>query len=151
MSIHSTAPWPVAARLLSLVRIVAALVLVPYGLSKLTGWPAPLSPQGLSLGHAQAVGSLMWTAGVIEVAGGLLLALGLFTRPVAFLLSGELAVAYFMRHGSVVLQPGMQVLGLFPSINGGTSAVLYSFLFLYIMAAGPGAWSLDGRLMRRQR
>ena len=77
---------------------------------------------------------LLWFAGVIEALGGLLLALGLFTRPVAFIMSGEMAVAYFYSHAPR---------NFFPLINGGDAAILYCFIFLYIFVAGGGAWSLD--------
>jgi putative oxidoreductase len=79
---------------------------------------------------------LPWVAGMLELVGGLLIILGLFTRPVAFLLSGEMAVAYFMSHAPR---------GLWPIANGGELAVLYCFIFLYLFTAGPGPWSVDRR------
>ena len=82
------------------------------------------------------IGSIFWFAGVIEVVGGVLVLLGLFTRPAAFVLAGEMAVAYFMAHAPQ---------GFFPVMNGGDAAVLFCFVFLYLVFAGPGAWSLDAR------
>ena len=93
------------------------------------------------MGHVELL-SLMGAAGVLEIGGGLLLMLGLFTRPVAFLLSGQMAVAYFMAHS----QPSMWM----PLLNKGESAALFCFIFLYLAAAGGGAPSLDG-LLRRKR
>ena len=78
--------------------------------------------------------SLPWIAGVLELFGGALLALGLFTRPVAFVLAGQMAVAYFLAHAPQ---------SFFPLLNGGDAAILYCFVFLYLVFAGPGAWSLD--------
>ena len=89
-------------------------------------------------GATAVFGSLIWTAGFLEVVGGLLLVLGLFTRPVAFLLCGEMAVAYFRQHAPR---------GFWPIINGGELAVLYCFVFLYLALAGPGPVSLD-RVLR---
>jgi putative oxidoreductase len=92
-------------------------------------------------GHTAPRYSLLWVAGVLETGGGCLLMLGLFTRPVAFLLSGEMAVAYFKQHAPA---------GLWPILNGGELAVVYCFVFLYLSFAGGGAWSLD-RLIRKRR
>ncbi len=116
--------------LLSLLRIVAAFTFSLHGVQKLFGWLG---------GRGTAAFTLPWTAGVLETFGGLLLLLGLGTRPVAFLLSGEMAVAYFMNHAPR---------GFWPIRNGGELAALYCFLFLYLWAAGPGPWSLD-RLVRK--
>jgi putative oxidoreductase len=91
-------------------------------------------------GGVAAFPSLAWWGGLIEFAGGLLLCLGLFSRPVAFLLSGQMAVAYFMFH---------QGRGLLPIANGGELAALYTFLFLYLSAAGPGSFSVDGMVRKR--
>jgi putative oxidoreductase len=82
----------------------------------------------------------MGLAGVLELVGGILLVLGLFTRPAAFILSGMMAVAYWMAHAPQ---------SVFPALNGGDAAVLFCFVFLYLVAAGPGAWSLDGTLRQR--
>jgi putative oxidoreductase len=82
-----------------------------------------------------AMGTLIWFQGVIEVAGGALFALGLFTRPVAFILAGDMAVAYFMAHAPKAF---------FPMLNGGDAAILYCFVFLIYFVAGPGRWAIDG-------
>jgi putative oxidoreductase len=116
-------------RLLSLLRIVAAFLFMAHGTQKLFGFPAPP-------GHAIAAMSLSWWAGAIEVVGGALLLLGLFTRPVAFLCAGEMAIAYFKAHAPH---------GFWPLLNRGELATLYCFVFLYIAAAGPGPWSVDAR------
>jgi putative oxidoreductase len=111
------------------VRIVADLLFMEHGLGKLFGFPsAAMSP---------AMFQLLWFAGVIETVGGLLLVLGLFTRPAAFIMSGEMAVAYFYSH---------HPRNLYPLNNGGDAAILYCFIFFYIFVAGGGCWSLD-RLM----
>jgi putative oxidoreductase len=113
-------------RVLSIMRIVAGLLFVEHGLAKLFGFPtAALHP---------AMFQLLWFAGVIEALGGLLLALGLFTSPVAFIMSGEMAVAYFYAH---------QPRNFFPLINGGEAAILFCFIFFYFFVAGGGAWSMD--------
>jgi putative oxidoreductase len=114
---------------LSLLRIVAALLFIEHGTMKLLGFPPSDMP-------SPAVFSLFWFAGVLELVGGLLLLVGLFTRPVAFLLAGEMAVAYFMAHAPQ---------SFFPVINGGDAAILFCFVFLYLVFAGPGAFSLDVR------
>lgn len=124
-----------ADRLLSVLRLVTAVLFFAHGLQKLAGLPVP-PPFGLP-----GIGSLLWFAAVIEVVGGALLAIGLLTRPVAFLLSGQMAVAYFYAHAPR---------GLYPIQNGGELSIVYCFLFLYLSAAGGGAWSLD-RLRRRAR
>ena len=95
---------------------------------------------GLLGGRMAAFPSLNWTAGLLECLGGLLILLGLFTRPVAFLLCGQMAVAYFMRHSPR---------GFWPILNGGELALLYAFIFLYLSVAGPGPISLD-RLFRKK-
>ncbi len=123
------AAW--APRALSVLRVIAALLFLEHGLQKLAGFPAPLP---LPAGETVHALSLLWFAGVIEVVGGVLLTLGLFTRPVAFVLSGEMAAAYFMAHAPR---------GFFPVLNGGEAAILYCFLFLYLAAAGGGTWSVD--------
>jgi putative oxidoreductase len=116
--------------LLSVLRIVSAFMLIPAGTMKLFAFPAGMPPEG---GTASVL-SQIWIGGVLEVFGGVLLFLGLFTRPVAFVLSGMLAVAYWQFHA-----PG----GFWPTMNGGVPAVLYCFVLLYISAAGAGPWSLD--------
>ncbi len=116
-------------QLRALLRIMAALLFMEHGLMKLFAFPAaqPGAPSPLPM--------ILVVAAVMEVAGGALIALGLFTRLAAFLCAGEMAVAYFMAHGSK---------GFWPGLNGGDAAILFCFIFLYIAAAGPGAWSVDG-------
>ena len=114
-----------APHILSILRILTAATFLTHGTMKLFGWPAPF-PYPLD--------GLTYAAAILEVVGGLLLIVGLFSRPVAFILSGEMAVAYFMAHAPQ---------GLFPVLNGGESALLFCFVFLYIAAAGPGPWSAD--------
>ena len=128
-----------ATQLLSLLRIVLAFLFIQVGTAKLFALPAAVMPGG----GTAAVGSLPWVAGVIEVIGGPLILLGLFTRPVAFVLAGEMAVAYFVGHAPMGHW-------LWPVLNMGQTAVIYCFLFLYISAAGPGPWSLDALLARRR-
>jgi putative oxidoreductase len=121
-----------APRVLSILRIVAALLFFEHGTSKLLGFPPSdhSGPEFLSLS---------WIAGVLELVGGALLIGGLFTRLVAFILSGEMAFAYWMAHAPQ---------GPFPLANGGDAAILYCFVFLYLAFAGGGPWSLDA-LRRR--
>lgn len=122
-----------APAVLSLLRIAAAYMFMLHGTAKFFSFPVSMgggSPSGIYL-----------AAAILEVGGGLLLLLGLLTRPVAFILSGQMAVAYFMAHAS-------QGNALFPIANGGESAALFSFLFLYFAAAGGGAWSLDNLLCK---
>jgi putative oxidoreductase len=118
--------------MLSVLRIMAALLFLEHGLQKLFGFPP-----GTAAGPA--LYSLLWFQGVIEVVGGALLALGLQTRPVAFILAGDMAVAYFMAHAPRAS---------FPIQNGGDGAILYCFIFLTLFFAGGGSWSLD-RVMGR--
>lgn len=114
-------------RLLSVLRIVTALLFMEHGTMKLLGFPASGNP-------GPALFSLIGFAGILELVGGLLLVLGLFTRPVAFILSGQMAVAYFMAHAPQ---------SFFPLINKGESAILFCFVFLYLFVAGAGPWSVD--------
>jgi putative oxidoreductase len=123
-----------APRMLSVLRIVAALLFVEHGSQKLLGFPPPAGGQG------PALFSLLGLAGVLELCGGLLILVGLFTRPAAFLLAGEMAVGYFIGHAPK---------SFFPALNGGDAAILFCFLFLYFCVAGPGAWSLDAMRARR--
>lgn len=120
-----------APRILSVMRIILGLILLQYGTAKLIGWPAVEMFQNLNRL------SLFGIAGMFELAGGTLLVLGLFTRPVAFILSGEMAAAYFIQHF-----PN----GFFPILNGGNLAVTLCFAFLYLSFAGGGPWSLDALL-----
>ena len=119
-----------APYLLSLLRIVAAFLFMQFGTAKLFALPGAIMPDG---GTAPA-GSLAWFAGVLETFGGLFVLIGLFTRPVAFLLSGQMAVAYFIGHAPQ---------GFWPVLNMGTPAVFFAFLWLYFSSAGPGPWSVD--------
>ena len=113
---------------LAVLRIVAALIFIEHGTQKLFGFPAP--PQS---GFPPAF-SFLWFGGILEAAGGFLLLIGLFTRPVAFVLSGEMAVAYWMFHAPR---------SFYPVLNGGDAAILYCFVFLLFVFTGPGAWSVD--------
>ncbi len=115
-------------RILSVMRLIIGFLFLCHGAQKLFGFPAP-GPGG----EVQLM-SLMGLAGIFEFVGGLLILMGLFTRPVAFLLSGMMAVAYFMAHA-----PG----GFWPILNKGETAVLYCFAFFYLAFAGGGVWSLD--------
>lgn len=128
-----------APQLLSILRIVLAYLFIQVGSAKWFAFPAAVMPGG----GTAPVGSLPWVAGVIEVIGGTLILLGLFTRPVAFVLAGEMAFAYFLGHAS-------QGHWLWPVLNQGGLAVIYCFLFLYFSAAGPGPWSLDAVLAQRR-
>jgi putative oxidoreductase len=114
-------------RLLSVLRFVGGLLFFAHGVAKLLHFPAP-APMPMS--------PMLFSAGVIELVGGALVALGLFTRPAAFIMAGEMAVAYFLVH---------MPRNFFPTQNGGDAAILFCFLFLYIAAAGPGPWSLDAK------
>ena len=123
---QALAPW--RPRVLSILRIVVALLFLEHGTVKLLGWPGP-GPASLS--------TLLYCAAFIEIIGGALVTVGLFTRFAAFIMSGEMAVGYFMSHAPR---------NFFPILNAGDGAVLYCFIFLYIAVAGGGAWSLDRAL-----
>lgn len=113
---------------LAALRIIVALLFIQHGTQKLFGFPA-----------SQMEGSLpplLMVAAVLELVGGILILIGLFTRPVAFILSGQMAVAYFMAHAPS---------SFFPALNGGDAAILFCFVFLYMFLSGPGAFSLDER------
>jgi putative oxidoreductase len=135
---HPSMPGPIPGRwsgyLLSLLRIVAAFLFIAHGTQKLFAWPID-EPR-----DAAQLLSLMGLAGVLETFGGTLLLLGWLTRPVAFLLAGEMAVAYFMSH---------LPRGFWPILNRGELPVLYCFLFLYLAAIGGGPWSIDAARSRR--
>jgi putative oxidoreductase len=130
-SLQDSAPY--APAMLSILRIVVALLFLEHGLSRLFGFPSPLPTPALF--------SLYWFAGAIELVGGALLALGLFTRTAAFIMSGQMAFAYFLSHAPA---------SFFPILNRGDGAILFCFVFLYIAFAGAGPWSLDA-LWRRKR
>jgi putative oxidoreductase len=119
-------------QLLSVLRIITAFLFFQFGSAKWFGFPGAIMPGG----GTAPVASLVWFASVIEVLGGGLLFLGLLTRPVAFLLAGEMAIAYFYGHAGN---------GFWPLLNQGTPAVFFCFTFLYLSAAGPGPWSLDAK------
>jgi putative oxidoreductase len=118
--------------ILSIVRIVVALLFLEHGLQKFFGFPVA--------GPAQ-LPTLLQVQGAIEIVGGILLLLGAYTRIVAFILSGDMAVAYFMSH---------HPRGFFPVGNGGDAAVLYCFIFLYFVFAGAGIWSLDRVFLKQE-
>jgi putative oxidoreductase len=118
-----------APRILSVLRIMTGLLFIEHGTMKFFNFPpSEMFAQGVELV------SLFGLAGVLELVGGALIVLGLFTRPVAFILSGEMAVAYFMGHAGQ---------SFYPVINGGESAILFCFIFLYLACAGAGPWSVD--------
>jgi len=116
--------------ILSIVRIVVALLFLEHGLQKYVGFPSagpPMTP-------------LLYVQGAIEVVGGILLVIGAYTRPVAFILAGDMAVAYFMAHSPR---------SFFPAMNGGDAAILYCFAFLYIFYEGAGPWSVDRVVLKK--
>jgi putative oxidoreductase len=115
-------------QLLSILRIITALLFFAHGSGKLLGFPQVEMFAGVQLF------SLMGFSGVLELVGGILLVIGLFSRLTAFILSGEMAFAYFMAHAPQ---------NFHPILNGGEGAILFCFIFLYIAAAGPGPWSVD--------
>jgi putative oxidoreductase len=117
--------------ILSVLRIVAALLFLQHGLQKYFGFPSagpPMTP-------------LLYVQGVIEIVGGILLLVGAWTRPVAFILAGDMAAAYFMAHFPR---------SFFPAVNGGDGAVLYCFVFFYIFFAGGGPWSVDRAMLKQE-
>jgi putative oxidoreductase len=137
MSIFEPAPPPWPDRILAIFRIVAGLIFISAGTMKLFGFPpspVPVPPIVLM--------SQMGLGGMMELVGGVLIVLGLFTRPTAFLLAGEMAVAYWQFHA-----PG----SMWPTVNMGISAILYCFFYLYLTFAGAGAWSLDRMIARSRR
>ncbi len=122
--------------LLSTLRIIAAFLFMQFGTGKVFAFPAAIMPEG----GTAPLWSLAWIAGALEAFGGFFLLIGWFTRPVAFLLSGEMAFAYFIGHAPQ---------GFWPVLNQGHPAVLFCFLFLYFSAAGAGPWSLDAMRERK--
>jgi putative oxidoreductase len=135
MAIDTTVLGTWRQHALALLRIITAYLLIPHGSAKLFGVPHQAMFDQLQLL------SLLGLAGILEAFGGLLILIGLFTRPVAFILCGFMAVAYFLGHAS-------QGHVLLPLLNQGELAVLYCFVFLYLFFAGPGAWSVDGMRQR---
>lgn len=123
-----------APHVLSLLRVITALLFMQHGLMKLFQFPGPQP------GAPDPLPPLLLAAALIELVGGGLVALGLFTRVAAFVCSGQMAVAYFMAHGSQ---------GFWPALNGGELAITYCFVFLYLVFAGPGPWSLDALVRKR--
>ncbi|MGO4672435.1 DoxX family protein [Bosea sp. 2YAB26] len=122
-----------APQALAVLRIVTALIFIIHGTQKLFGFPAaPAS--GLP-----AAFTLFWFGAILEAVGGFLILIGLWTRPVAFVLAGEMAYAYWMFHAPR---------SIYPLLNGGDAAILYCFIFLYLVFAGAGAWSVDSRSKR---
>jgi putative oxidoreductase len=116
-------------RMLSVLRMIIGLLYMEHGLAKVVGFPLQPNHKAYELFTLNP-----GIQGLLELVGGLLLAFGLFTRPVAFILAGNMAVAYFMAHAPK---------GFFPLLNGGELAIVYCFLFLYLWVAGGGEWSLD--------
>jgi putative oxidoreductase len=116
--------WP---ETLGVVRIITGLLFLEHGTAKLLGFPHAATAQ-------PEMGTLLWFQGIIELVGGAMFAVGFLTRPVAFILAGDMAVAYFMVHAPK---------NAFPMLNGGDAAILYCFVFLLYVAAGPGRWAID--------
>lgn len=128
-------------RLLSVLRIIAGFLFIWHGSQKMFGFP-PMPPAPTTEPIPPIVMTMIQIAGVMELFGGLLILVGLLTRPVAFLLSGLMAVAYFMAHAPQ---------GFLPLQNGGETAVLYCFIFLFLAVAGGGEWSLDRLFWTREK
>jgi len=126
------ATW--SPRVLSLLRVITALLFMEHGLMKLFDFPGPQP------GVPDPLPAILVAAAWIEIVGGGLIALGLFTRAAAFLCSGQMAAAYFMAHASQ---------GFWPALNGGEGAILYCFVFLYLVFAGGGTWSLDAVVRKK--
>ena len=118
-------------QVLALLRIVTGLLFLEHATQKFFAFPAPFPVHPLP--------PMLIAAGTIELVAGLLVTLGLFTRLAAFVASGEMAIGYFIGHASK---------GFWPAVNGGEGAILFCFIFLYLAAAGPGAWSIDGARLR---
>lgn len=135
MNFEFLAPW--APQLRSILRIMTALTFLTHGTQKWFAWPVQF-PFPMS--------SLLYTSATIEIIGSMLLTVGIFSRPVAFILSGLMACAYFIGHAF-----GATGFVLFPIANRGEAAMLFCFVFLYLAAAGPGPWSVDARLGQGSR
>jgi putative oxidoreductase len=119
--------WP--PRMLSVLRIITGLLFLEHGTQKFFNFPPRANP-------GPALLSLLGIQGLLELIGGVLIVIGLLTRPVAFILAGDMAVAYFMAHARR---------GFFPLVNGGQLAILFCFVFLYLSVAGSGVWSVDNK------
>jgi putative oxidoreductase len=128
---ETLAAW--TPRALSVLRIIMGLMIIQHGMAKILGFPAVASFANLS------PLSLIGVAGLIELIGGALLIVGLLTRPVAFIISGEMAFAYFMAHAPK---------DFYPLINGGTLAIMFCFTCLFLSTAGAGPWSVDAAMKR---
>ena len=126
-------------KVLSILRIVSGFLILQHGLQKVLGMIPPPPQPGAPPFATPPLASLAGVSGLLELVGGILLIIGLFTRPTAFIMSGLLAVAYFMAHAPQ---------GFWPILNRGELAALYSFVYLYLAVAGGGEWSLD-RILRR--
>jgi putative oxidoreductase len=126
------ASW--SPRMLSVLRIMTGLLFLERGTQKLLHFPLPADP-------GRPLTTLSLVQGIIESVGGVLIAIGFLTRPVAFILAGDMAVAYFMAHAPQ---------SFFPVVNRGDSAILYCFVFLYLFVAGGGIWSVDEQRSRRR-
>jgi len=126
------ASW--SPRMLSVLRIMTGLLFLEHGTQKLLHFPLPADP-------GRPLTTLSLVQGIIESVGGVLIAIGFLTRPVAFILAGDMAVAYFMAHAPQ---------SFFPVVNRGDSAILYCFVFLYLFVAGVGVWSVDEQRSRRR-
>jgi putative oxidoreductase len=135
-SIFDPSPWPWTDRMLAVFRIVAGVIFISAGTTKVFGFP-PGPPDMPPFDPLTQIGF----GALLEVVGGAAIVLGLLTRPVAFVLAGEMAVAYWQFHAPA---------SIFPTVNMGIPAILYCFLFLYLVFAGAGAWSLDGLIARRR-
>jgi len=137
MSIFDPAPAPWPSRILSVLRIVVGAVFITFGTMKLFNVP-PMPPGVPPLDLMSQMGIV----GILETFGGLAFVLGIYTRPIAFILSGEMAVAYFQGHFPQ---------SFWPSVNMGAPAILYCFIFLYFVFSGAGVWSVDAMLARSKR
>lgn len=133
-SLFDPSPWPWTGRMLAVFRVVAGVIFVSAGTTKVFGFP-PGPPDMPPFDPLTQIG----IGALLEVVGGAAIVLGLFTRPVAFVLAGEMAVAYFQFHAPA---------SFFPTVNQGIPAILYCFLFLYLIFAGAGPWSLDALIAR---
>jgi putative oxidoreductase len=138
MSIFTPAPAPWPSRVLSIVRIVFGLLFITFGTTKLFGWPSVAQEMPPIPAFSQ-----IWIGAWMEVIGGILITIGLFTRPVAFILAGEMAVAYFQFHFRFPQ-------AFWPQQNMGIGAVMYCWFFLYLVFSGAGVWSVDAAIARNR-